>query len=912
MHHIVVAGDLILDYHLVQHPVTPSYHREHLRHTVLYRQPGGAWYLKEVLDLACSDLDVSIHCPPIVTDLDTVPRVHINQSYSVWSLYKRDQGSKEQVWRISKFLGYQAPGKRLRLLKMEDDPPDPDVLVLDDLGLGFRERQSMWPRALGRNGRPNSIVLKTVAPLGEGLLWEHLRAHFLDRLTVVMRVKDLRLRRASISSSLSWDSTIEEIVDEFQNGLSAQDLARCRRVVVHFEDAAAAVFTQHLPNPPKAQGDPRGGGSVGSSLIEDAGLERFIYHPEEMEGSWLSKRPGITYGTSSIIAAQMVRHELEPGSYSLCTALMRALAAMKVNHECGGGEAQAFRAQIPADELKRVFHWDGRGKSSKRALSDTYEAYSAAYCTAFRHEIFSDTNLRTQPPYESNLLRDVTGAGFEYVEAKATEVVTRGWEQALKFAPKARYGKYLTVDRDEIERINAIRSMILSYRSNLDDRQPLSIAVFGPPGSGKSFAIKQLAAELFGEDQSVIEFNLSQFGESGQDLHTAFHRVRDASVQGRIPLVFWDEFDSQGMKWLKEFLMPLQDAKFQSGSLVYPFGKSIFIFAGGVHFNFEEFNKSEASGGDAEEFRRVKGPDFVSRLRGYVDIKGPNPKRPRAAAEQSHTVVQVIGSAAGPRPDQDARLQDVEHIIRRAILLRSALERYHSNLIDQKTKLALISPSVIRGFLRVERFLHGARSLEAVVNMSTLAGTNYFGVAELPSPDLLRLHATKDFLTEVHEGQVLAPALEALAAEYYEQSRKAAHVPRAAGAPGTAPPLRFSELDEVDKEEWRVLARLLPAKLLDLGYRISPRGAVPPESRRKVKFSREELRNLRRIEHDIWLRTHLLKGYDWGAKNNNDQLLHQNITGFGQLTGRDRSLDETVAESLSNVLWKNSYVLVKL
>ena len=109
-----------------------------------------------------------------------------------------------------------------------------------------------------------------------------------------------------------------------------------------------------------------------------------------------------------------------------------------------------------------------------------------------------------------------------------------------------------------------------------------------------------------------------------------------------------------------------------------------------------------------------------------------------------------------------------------------------------------------------------------------------------------------------------------------------------------------------------MLARLLPAKLLDLGYRISPRGAVPPESRRKVKFSREELRNLRRIEHDIWLRTHLLKGYDWGAKNNNDQLLHQNITGFGQLTGRDRSLDETVAENLSNVLWKNSYVLVKL
>jgi len=67
------------------------------------------------------------------------------------------------------------------------------------------------------------------------------------------------------------------------------------------------------------------------------------------------------------------------------------------------------------------------------------------------------------------------------------------------------------VDREEIERINEIRRLITSYRASEADRRPLSLAVFGPPGSGKSFAIKQVAQELFGRAQATFEFNLSQF-----------------------------------------------------------------------------------------------------------------------------------------------------------------------------------------------------------------------------------------------------------------------------------------------------------------------------------------------------------------------------------------------------------------
>ena len=698
---VVVTGDLVSDSYLYQYPTLPSFYSEPSPSARLSVELGGAWYLKKLVESACGDQGVKVIGPP--------RNSKVGRSFTVLSPHPKVKGGKkgDQVWRIDKFFGCERPG-----ISRPPEPavPDPGIVLIDDLGLGFNRAETHWPTQVTDESGTCTIILKSSSAHGDNLLLKRLiQGKIADRLTVIVSAGMLRDRGASISQGLSWDRTIEETVREFAAGLSSQDLALCRRVVVRFGVAGVASFARDL--------------NEGERRVT---LERFLYHSEEMEGDWEKSRPGLSFGAASFVAAALTRHELHPASLPLYVALGNALVAARTNHEEGfGAFSGSDQASKPPDgALALLKRPRGKGQAEPAFL----------FFTAFPHKPGA-AGSKGPTAGSSDLLRDLTGDGLEYVAAKATEVVIRGVEKALRPAPKARYGSFVTVDREEIERINAIRGLAEAYLGNPDDRRPLSVAVFGPPGSGKSFAIKQLAEVLFGEKREALTFNLSEFGGQGQTLlQEAFHRVRDASVQGRVPLVFWDEFDSDDLDWLKHFLAPMQDAEFRAGSLVFPIGRALFIFAGGTKPSFDQFNRS--SEGDAR-FIAKKGPDFVSRLRGYIDIKGPNPSSKPAL--------------------------DPAHLIRRAVLLRSLIERNTPDLIDARTGQASVSPGVIRGLLRVERYLHGARSLESLFNTSRVRSARFFGPSQLPPANLLSLYVSADFMDHVAQGELDLPVIEALA-----------------------------------------------------------------------------------------------------------------------------------------------------
>ncbi len=132
---------------------------------------------------------------------------------------------------------------------------------------------------------------------------------------------------------------------------------------------------------------------------------------------------------------------------------------------------------------------------------------------------------------------------------------------------------------------------------------------------------------------------------------------------------------------------------------------SIFVFAGGTASTFAEFT----AGHDPDAGRAAKKPDFVSRLRGYVDLLGPN----RTA------------------PGDDAVM------LRRALLLRSMLLRKAPQVAEGKGAAARLNldPGLLRAFLTIGEYKHGARSMEALIDMSALSGKS-----SLPAPHLLQLH----------------------------------------------------------------------------------------------------------------------------------------------------------------------------
>ena len=96
-------------------------------------------------------------------------------------------------------------------------------------------------------------------------------------------------------------------------------------------------------------------------------------------------------------------------------------------------------------------------------------------------------------------------------------------------------------------------------------RAPLSLAVFGPPGSGKMFPIREVVRTLASRRTVELVYDLAQF-TSPTDLVLVFHAVRDEVLNGRIPLVVFQEFDTaldhQVLGWLRHFLMPMQDGIF--------------------------------------------------------------------------------------------------------------------------------------------------------------------------------------------------------------------------------------------------------------------------------------------------------------------------------------------------------------
>ena len=602
---------------------------------------------------------------PVVSDIDKISPTNVVHSLATIQLfpYSKINNSKSPVYRISHFSGYSGPEiKTPTVLPIANDDPEASLIVIDDAGQGFRDKPSVWPLALKKNNKA-FIILKMAYPLFTGKLWDALIQKNADRLIVMVSADDLRRSGINISRKLSWESTAIDFTDQMESNTRLLALKKCLSFIIRFSSDGAILYLNK----------------------QDKKIIKLFYDPAIGEEGFTELIPGMMNGVGSAFVAG-VASKIVQGIEKIDEGINCGLMCARNFLEAGFGTDES-EINYPGQE---IFHQSSNKDSNFCSIS------------------LENNKGKSGVSKDWSILGNLAN---EKLETTAINFVKYGKDSSLNNVPFGKFHKLKVLDRSEIESYNSIKNLVREYIATANVHRPLSIAVFGSPGSGKSFGVTEVTESVAPGQLKRLEFNLSQFN-SASDLNSSFHKVRDANLEGQMPIVFFDEFDSEfngSLGWLKYFLKPMKDGKFTEGDLNHPLGRAIFVFAGGTCNSFEEFTLKESI--TPEKFKAAKGPDFVSRLRGFVNIKGINPV------------------------DKNDRL----YILRRAFHLRAILERKGKHLVDKKQTVA-IDPDVLNAFLYVPSYKHGIRSMSAIIEMSSLSKRKIFEKSTLPPPQQLELH----------------------------------------------------------------------------------------------------------------------------------------------------------------------------
>jgi hypothetical protein len=468
----------------------------------------------------------------------------------------------------------------------------------------------------------------------------------------------------------------------------------------------------------------------------------------------------------------------------------------------GKGYEDKLICQVSAGDLRREAALIRHGSSRERTLEDLRDALETpalAPLRRCRHPIITfnvDAALWLQPDEPAWFCfaaADAEGDFADRSDGGAVGYLT-AMAGALGYGICQSDGKTLDLGEWIDAGLRAMRRLHRYGHGPVTDAPDA-----GPSGypfrdlSEEIVAFKETANEKFGP-KAWLEFNLSQFSGT-VDLNGALHQVRDKVLAGLIPVVFWDEFDSQGPKWLQYLLAPMQDGRFQDGQVTHPVGRSVFVFAGGTAGRWAEFGEPNADQSESE-LSRLKAPDFKSRLDAHYDVSEPNPRLVRTADSAS--------AAPYDRADPD----DI------ASPTRCVAHSCRAGRCDWLRRM--FSMSILTCCAQCcsrPKYRRGARSMEKLVKALCTNGGRPVQRSDLPPPAQLGLHvdaAHFDRLLGDGRDYEESSVIETMAANihdaYRERERKA----------GREPDERFNKdfkaLAEAEKQDNRAAARLADAR----------------------------------------------------------------------------------------------------
>jgi hypothetical protein len=856
---------------------------------------GGAFLLKELI-ATLTDPNVTPNMAGwhavfgLDVDYKLLPPQH--HSFCLWepqisNPLEEDPDKQVKVWRTADpLLGYGHPvdeeklenntlGNKPAIIPLRKQlSATPDIIVIDDAGLDFRknESESCWP-TYDKGTKQPWCVLKLTSTFIENKLLEKMVELYKERLIIVISAEQLRRNGVRISKGLSWEATAEDLSAELdKNHRLAPLLLACHLIVTFGLDGA---FWLNNEKPQK------------SSML--------VFDSARAEGEWAEYQgKGNVFGFLSCftaaIVAELCRESVDNQTPDFETALAAGLAASRTLLERGHGLVEIVGDQTKHEYNKKVgFPFAAiaatiLGQDEKEFVSALIPQKPAVkrgeWMMLNEWQVQASSTSEARPHYDAAMAVAVLGP------------------EALERFPVAQFGDYQTVDRKEIESLRTIRQLILNYKNGGKQKTPLNLGVFGPPGSGKSFIVIEIAKAVGIKEENVKIFNLSQFSDAS-DLFGAFHQVRDMVLKGTTPLIFWDEFDAQGYRWLQYLLAPMED-EVQDGQITHPIGKCIFVFAGATSSTYDKFGPVDPDlieKKDIElllenttrlqeverawkDFVLAKGPDFKSRLVGYLNILGANRKL-------------SCDEKAGRRVwCEDAT--DLCFPIRRALFMRSLFK------IKKGSRLEL-DPQVIKALLEMPKFNGGGRSLQFLCN-HLKTSSDKPGRSELPGYELLNMHVnTKEFWKLCEQDMEFAPKAAELAFYLHEAYRlrikdnpkknkfdiPLAELPEDMQKANIAQALRFPGILRLAKMHLEK-GPVVPIKDL-VADREANLAIEKPIREALTATGNKEL--LSEAEHNGWMVDRMLNGWKYGRKRNDADKIHDDLIPYSQLSEEIKNYD---------------------
>ncbi len=430
---------------------------------------GGALLLAKLVSLASEDTVIS----PKITDANCELPKELLQSFSELELFSLTgkENDPNKVYRVKKFLGYSGPiSGKTQILPIVNDDEKADMVIIHDEDNGFNSDEELWPLALKSQEKAPVVIYKVNKPTSSSKLWKQLEKYYMEDTIVVIDADDFRAQGVNISKSLSWERTAIDFVWQINNNPNIAFLANCRHLIIHFGLEGAIYYHKNA--------------EVKSQLF---------FLPYAFEGDFIKESQGIMFGLSSCFAAGLAR--------SIATGI-------KNHEELSKSIKDGIQSGIVAAQKYFI---NGFGENIEGNDFPSANIFMEEENDFIYKENVQDVNIRSTTPDCRScwyIIKDKTSINLGDI---SYNIVKYGEKSALKYIPIAQFGKLKTVDRTEIEAYRSIKNLFNEYVSTKSVMRPLSIAVFGTPGSGKSFGVTEVASSIAPKLIEKLDFNLSQF-----------------------------------------------------------------------------------------------------------------------------------------------------------------------------------------------------------------------------------------------------------------------------------------------------------------------------------------------------------------------------------------------------------------